>query len=134
MNQYVPRRVFDRTGEVASRLAAAFGKRVAFRRMELGMTQDQMIQRVNHRTGMELGRSTASVWENGHAEPSISTILAIARVLDVEPEYLAFGVNPPPANPSTVKAIVPVASGFKSYAVPPRYMPRKFRTTSRTGA
>lgn len=127
MNGYVSRADFERTGEVASRLASAFGKRVAARRMDLGMTQDIMIQRVNHRTGMELGRSTASVWENGHAEPSISTISALAYVLDVPPEYLAFGVNAPPA-PSTVREVIARATANKSYALAPRYMSRKVRS------
>jgi transcriptional regulator with XRE-family HTH domain len=93
MNQYVLRKDFDRTGRVASRLASAFGRRVAQRRMDLVMTQEAMIQRVNAILNEKLGRTTASVWENGHAEPSMTTIAALAQVLHTRPEYLAYGVS-----------------------------------------
>lgn len=78
---------------VGSNLASQFGRRVAIRRNELRLTQSAMIKRLNHLAGSDLGRSTASVWENGHSEPSISLIHALAKVLRTRPEYLAFGVK-----------------------------------------
>lgn len=111
---YVLRKKFDRTNQVASPLAAAFGRRVALRRGDLEMTQDTLIKEVNAILGSDLGRSTASVWENGHAEPSITTIAAIARVLHTRPEYLAYGVSgshtvveAPPERPANRKLVVP---------------------------
>lgn len=93
MNQYVTREVFDRSGIIASPLATAFGRRVYACRRGLQMTQATMIKRLNHLTGGDLGRSTASVWENGHAEPSMTTVNALAIVLETRPEYLAYGVK-----------------------------------------
>lgn len=93
MNQYVRREVFDRSGLIASPIATAFGRRVFLRRIDLGLSQAAMIQRLNSLTGGHLGRSTASVWENGHAEPSMSTVNALAIVLETRPEYLAYGVK-----------------------------------------
>lgn len=73
-------------------IASNIGKRVAQRRTELQLTQDAMIKQLNHFSGGDWGRSSASVWENGHAEPSVSTIYALAKVLGTRPEYLAYGV------------------------------------------
>lgn len=122
MNQYVKRADFERTGEVASRLAAAFGKRVAHRRQELQMTQEGMIKQLNHRLGSDLGRSTASVWENGHAEPSISTIHALAKVLGVTPAFLAYGVQ----GAVTAQVTPPPRKLLHNM---PRYSYRKLRQT-----
>lgn len=74
-------------------LATAFGQRVLSRRIELGLTQKEMIEELNLLINDDLGRTAASVWENGHAEPSISVIFALAKVLRTSPEFLAYGVK-----------------------------------------
>lgn len=70
-----------------------FGDRVAARRQKLHLSQATMIQQVNRILGTDLGRTSASVWENGHAEPSLRIIRGVAKVLNTQPEYLAFGVR-----------------------------------------
>lgn len=70
-----------------------FGDRVLARRRELRISQSALVQQVNSLLGIQLGRTSVSVWENGHAEPSLRTIRGVARVLATRPEYLAFGVR-----------------------------------------
>jgi transcriptional regulator with XRE-family HTH domain len=70
-----------------------FGRRVAQRREELSMTQETMMKQLNHLSGGVWGRSSASVWENGHAPPDITTVYYLAKVLKTRPEYLAYGVK-----------------------------------------
>lgn len=70
-----------------------FGKRVARRREELAMTQETMINKLNHLSGGVWGRTSASVWENGRAPPDIVTVFYLAKVLKTRPEFLAYGVK-----------------------------------------
>lgn len=70
-----------------------FGRRVATRREELSMTQEAMMKQLNHLSGGVWGRSSASVWENGHAPPDIVTVYYLAKVLKTRPEFLAYGVK-----------------------------------------
>lgn len=86
-------------------LSIAFGRRVAQRRLILGLSQDAMIKQLNHLGGGEHGRSSASVWENGHAIPSVMTIYVLARVLKTTPEYLAYGT--PSSDPKNGTFMVP---------------------------
>lgn len=77
-----------------------FGFRTARRRLELGLTQKEVMKQLAAVSGRRLGRTTMSVWESGGAEPSIRTIRGLARVLETTPGYLAFGPGYPRRVPS----------------------------------
>lgn len=74
-------------------LLVAFGKRLAHRRISVELTQDAMIKQLNRISGEKWGRSSASVWENGHSPPDFVTIHFLAKLLHTTPEYLAYGIR-----------------------------------------
>lgn len=74
-------------------ICEAFGNRVRNRRYELEISQDGMITALNRIIPEgKWGRTSVSMWENGHSIPDVPVLWALARVLQVTPEWLTFGV------------------------------------------
>jgi transcriptional regulator with XRE-family HTH domain len=105
-----------------SDLAIAFGRRVFLRRTALNMSQEAMIRQLNYINDGDHRRSSASVWENGHAIPSVWTVYGLARVLKSRPDYLAFGTlvfdseGTPPAPVPKSADIGPMLNGHGKMA------------------
>lgn len=62
-----------------------FSERLLHRRNSLRMTQAVLAEKSN------ISNSFISELENGHANPSITVVLKIAKVLKTMPGWLAFG-------------------------------------------
>ena len=63
------------------------GKRIAYHRKRLGMTQEQLAQRVG------VSAQAVSKWETGTADPSTSNLLALAKLFGVSAEELLKSVE-----------------------------------------
>lgn len=63
----------------------AFGRRLAERRVALGITQEDLARR------MGVSRTAYHSWESGTFEPSLNRIRALALELGVSACWLAFG-------------------------------------------
>jgi transcriptional regulator with XRE-family HTH domain len=76
------------------------GNRIQWARQRLGMTQRTLADC--------FGRSRATVvqYEQGHADPSIEQVKRLAEVLEVSPEFLAFGTQGLAAGADPAAAIV----------------------------
>lgn len=77
------------------------GQRMAARRLELGMTQEQVAHRVifipqtGQRAGVKqhLSRNSYCMYEIGSVEPDLQKLEQIAKALQVSPQWLAFGID-----------------------------------------
>ena len=58
------------------------GKRIAYHRKNLGLTQEQLAEKLG------VSRQAVSKWETGTAEPSTSNLLALAKAFNISPEEL----------------------------------------------
>ena len=58
------------------------GKRILYHRKRLGLTQDQLAER------MGVTAQAVSKWESGASDPSTSNLLALARLYGVSAEEL----------------------------------------------
>ena len=80
---------------VASDAAAYVGSRIAERRVERGLTQDEVAVRTS------IDSSNIRAYEHGRAMPSIFTLVRIAQALDISPGDFLEGLTPgqfkPPA-------------------------------------
>ena len=63
------------------------GKRIAYHRKRLGMTQEQLAQRVG------VSAQAVSKWETGTADPTTSNLLALAKLFGVSAEELLRSVE-----------------------------------------
>jgi transcriptional regulator with XRE-family HTH domain len=72
-----------------SQSPARFGRELRKHRMAAGMTLDKLARR------SRLTPNYVGSIENGHRDPSLSTIVALAGALDVEPAELLGGVSEP---------------------------------------
>lgn len=92
-------RVGSRHPEIATREAKTIGQRIARRRVELNLKQEQVARQVTYRqksgrkkeTERRLSRATLAMYERDLAEPDLQKIIAIAAALSVTPSWLAFG-------------------------------------------
>lgn len=80
---------------VASDAAAHIGLRIVERRVELGLTQDEVAVRTS------IYSSNVRAYEHGRAMPSIYTLVRIAQALDVSPGELLDGLAPEQFAPAT---------------------------------
>jgi HTH-type transcriptional regulator, cell division transcriptional repressor len=65
------------------------GDRISRRRSELGLTQAEIARKLG------VVRQTVSLWENGHVRDIGGRHLReLARLLDVEPDWLLYGDGP----------------------------------------
>ena len=67
---------------MTSTIGAGLGETVRLRREQRGMGQEQLA------TALGVRQQTVSRWENGLAVPRPSRVLALARVLELEPSLL----------------------------------------------
>lgn len=98
-------RILHRVGSLVNDSALGepktVGQRMAARRLELKMTQDDVAKRVvfQPKTGSRrndevvLSRNAYCMYETGGVEPDLPKIEGIAKVLEVTPQWLAFGVE-----------------------------------------
>ena len=63
----------------------AFGRRLAERRVALGLTQEELARR------MGVSRASLVSWESGKFEPGLVRIRRLAHEIGVTPCWLAFG-------------------------------------------
>ena len=61
---------------------ALFCERLKNTRIEKGLTQPQLAEKIGVSNGM------ISFWENGIHEPTVSNIIKLANVLEVSSDYL----------------------------------------------
>lgn len=83
-----PKPRIDLPGSIDSLTALdTVGKRIAFARAAAGLTQAEL-----HR---QLGKSRATIvqYEQDNINPPVAVVKAIADILNVRPEFLAFGRN-----------------------------------------
>lgn len=69
----------------------AFAERLKRLRLALGMSQDDLSKH------MKLSRSAISMWERGLREPDYDTIVMLANVFQVTPQYLVGWIDDPSA-------------------------------------
>lgn len=62
------------------------GARIAALRREAGMSQAQLAQQ------LKISPSAMGMYEQGRREPSVDTLVALSRVLQVSTDYLLTGV------------------------------------------
>lgn len=65
-----------------------FGQRVRQLRMEMGMTQQDLAEKCGYSDRSAIGHI-----ERGDIDVPLSVIKTLAKVLEVSPEYLAFGTK-----------------------------------------
>ena len=65
------------------------GKNIKKHRLEKGMTQDQLAEKLN------VTRQAVSNWETGKTQPSIETLTAMATHFDISVEALIYGRSRP---------------------------------------
>lgn len=70
---------------------ARFHARLADLAEHSGETQGWLAARFNQRTGEAVTSATIGRWINGHREPTLDDIAALAAVLGVRAGWLAFG-------------------------------------------
>jgi len=73
---------------VASAAATHIGARLAERRRELGLTQDEVGVR------SQIDSANVRAYENGRAMPSVHSLVRLAWALDLEPGRLLEGLTP----------------------------------------
>lgn len=61
------------------------GKNIKKHRMEKGMTQDQLAEKLN------VTRQAVSNWENGKTQPNIETLTALGKHFGISVEELIYG-------------------------------------------
>jgi Predicted transcriptional regulators len=66
-----------------------FGAWLAKRREELGLTRREVAE------GMGVGYSFVSMMETGYRIPATDTVMALARVMDVDPGVILTMIHPP---------------------------------------
>lgn len=72
-------------------MAASFGKRVLQARLSLSARLGRQVTQGEVAAKMGVTGVTVSRWEADLKEPTLETIAKLAKVLGVEPSYLAFG-------------------------------------------
>lgn len=65
------------------------GKNIKKHRTAMGMTQDQLAEKLN------VTRQAVSNWETGKTQPSIETLTALAAHFDISAEMLIYGKSRP---------------------------------------
>lgn len=79
--------------ETLDEVLVGLGKRLARAREAAGLTQEQLVIRVNSRSDVELTRSNIGQYEKGISHPPSAKLDAIAAALGVEVSFL-FGRRP----------------------------------------
>lgn len=72
-------------GEATKLHRDTVGSRIAKRRYQLGLTQDQIAALADR------GRSAVAQWERDDCEPPLEILRKIADLLETTPQWLAFG-------------------------------------------
>lgn len=65
-----------------------FGERLKKLRKENGLTQSELVEKVNEKYGTAINRTTISKWENGTQEASMSFVVALANFFQVSLDYI----------------------------------------------
>lgn len=73
---------------MGSDMLATFGKRLRVLRNEQGLTQGDLIDILERRYGVTVGRSYISILEGGEKMPSGEIVAAMARALKTTSDYL----------------------------------------------
>lgn len=81
---------------LAERSEAAFGRRVRVLRVEAGLTQAQLAQRLKT-AGLQLHQTAIAKIETANRSTSVAEICALAVVFDCDPADLVRGLSEPPA-------------------------------------
>ena len=66
------------------------GERIAALRRQAGLSQAQLAQR------LQISPSAMGMYEQGRREPSMETVVALAREFQVSTDYLLTGTHPDP--------------------------------------
>lgn len=80
-----PQRRVDVPGRAHTVALTTVGGRIAWTRLSQKLTQQDLADKIKK------ARATVVQYENGIINPPIEVVEKLARVLDVEPEFLAFG-------------------------------------------
>lgn len=70
-----------------------FGTRVHQARLNLSARKGRSVTQIEVGKALKVTSATVGRWEAGLKEPSLDTIAALAKVLQVDPCYLAFGTG-----------------------------------------
>lgn len=91
--EIVPNKVVPRTRGPRARKGPVeldtVGRRIAAARVLKGLTQKQLAERISKK------KATVIQYEQGRLNPPIPVIQGIAKALDVQPEFIAFGQQGP---------------------------------------
>jgi transcriptional regulator with XRE-family HTH domain len=74
-----------------------FGGRVLWARLQLAARRGRPVTQTEVAERMKVTQGTVGRWESAAKEPGLATIAQLAKVLEVDPRWLAFGgeVNQP---------------------------------------
>ncbi|MBQ7344836.1 MAG: helix-turn-helix transcriptional regulator [Oscillospiraceae bacterium] len=90
------------------------GKRIAAGRKRLGLTQDQLADKIG------ITAQAVSKWENDQSCPDISTLPKLADILQTTTDALlgrAEAPTPPPADPAPVQPAIKWSTGSRHYTL-----------------
>ena len=68
------------------------GERITALRKERNISQSELARR------LDVSRQAVSKWEQGSSSPDTAKLIDLAKILEVEVEYLATGVHPEPGS------------------------------------
>lgn len=73
----------------------SIGNMISEKRKELNLSQIQLAELLEKKTGIAVRHTAISTWERGVAEPSVSTFMGLCKVLGITDIYAGyFGENP----------------------------------------
>lgn len=71
------------------------GKMISEKRKELNLSQIQLAELLEEKTGITVRHTAISTWERGVSEPSVSTFMALCKILGITDIYGSYyGENP----------------------------------------